>query len=282
MELDMATRNRQTGSYIQLSDGITHYEMDGPRSGGAVVLISGFSVPCFIFDPTFAFLRDAGFRVLRYDHFGRGFSDRPRSLRHDLPTFARQLTELLAGLGIRTASLVGLSMGGLIAAAAALWQPEAVQRLVLIDPVGGAPMPLSVGLRLAKLPLLGELMLTALGQPVLVRAIAADFANPKLAEALAPRFSEQIRFRGSRAALLSTLRSGMLESATDVYEAVGRQGKPVLILWGTQDRTVPFSHSEVVRRAIPQGSFHAIQGSGHLPHYERPSVVNPILKAFLQ
>ena len=46
-------------------------------SASVVVLAAGFSVPYYIWDPTFKALTGAGFRVLRYDYYGRGYSDRP-------------------------------------------------------------------------------------------------------------------------------------------------------------------------------------------------------------
>jgi len=54
-ELNQAVRETVDGSFIPLSDGITHYELSGKTNGPPVVLVHGFSVPSFIFDPTFEF-----------------------------------------------------------------------------------------------------------------------------------------------------------------------------------------------------------------------------------
>ena len=96
-ELNDVTRKNAAGSFIQLADGVTHYEMGGKEPGDPVVLIHGFSVPYFIYDPTFKFLTEAGFRVLRYDLYGRGFSDRPAG-RYDMDLFVNQLSQLLDAL----------------------------------------------------------------------------------------------------------------------------------------------------------------------------------------
>ena len=72
-ELDELARKDAGGSFAALKDGMTHYELGGPEDGKPVVLVHGFSVPYFIFDPTFEFLGKSGFRVLRYDLIGRGF-----------------------------------------------------------------------------------------------------------------------------------------------------------------------------------------------------------------
>ena len=115
--LNESTRKEADGLFIQLSDGITHYQLGGDENGDAdaVVLVHGFSVPSFIYDPTFEFLSKQNFRVLRYDLFGRGFSDRP-NLKYDVHLFVKQLKELLDKLNFKKINLVGLSMGGPITA----------------------------------------------------------------------------------------------------------------------------------------------------------------------
>ncbi len=103
-EIDEKLRASTCGSFIRLSNGFTHYELCGPDSGEAVVLVHGFSVPYFIFDPTFDFLVDSGFRVLRYDLFGRGFSDRPH-VKYNMDLFVDQLRELLDSLNLKQVKL---------------------------------------------------------------------------------------------------------------------------------------------------------------------------------
>ena len=66
-ELDDTARAEMPGQFVKLSDGYTHYEIAGPADRPVVVLAAGFSVPYYIWDPTFAALTAAGFRVLRYD-----------------------------------------------------------------------------------------------------------------------------------------------------------------------------------------------------------------------
>jgi pimeloyl-ACP methyl ester carboxylesterase len=128
-ELNEKTRKSSGGSYIQLPDGITHYEVSNPEQDDIVVLVHGFSVPYFIFDPTFEFLSRSGFRTLRYDLFGRGFSDRPQT-RYDIDLFVRQLADLLDALRFpRPVSLIGLSMGGPITATFTERYPERVNKL---------------------------------------------------------------------------------------------------------------------------------------------------------
>ena len=73
----------------------------------------------------------------------------------------------------------------------------------------------------------------------------------------------------------------MLESFFDTYAQVGKMQKPTLLFWGKDDKTVPFENSRIIMKAFPHAEFHAIENCGHIPHYEKPEIVNPILLEFL-
>ena len=122
-------RSSSPGEFTELADGFVHYELGGSSGAQMVVLVPGFSVPLQIWDPTYHALIDAGYRVLRYDLFGRGFSDRPDS-RYDLDFFDRQLVGLLEALDISAPiDLVGLFPGrgdiGCVCRSASRFNPEA-------------------------------------------------------------------------------------------------------------------------------------------------------------
>ena len=287
-ELNDFARNSAGGSFIQLPDGITHYELSPPLYKGEgkgvrdVVLIHGFSVPYFIYDPTFEFLADSGFRVLRYDLFGRGFSDRPRT-QYDLDFFVKQLVDLLDAIRFKQRlSLVGLSMGGPIASAFALRHPKRADKIILIDPVGAKPLNLSPFFKAAKIPFAAELVLNLVGSDSLVRGVASDFFDPSLVEHFIARYKIQMEYKGFRGAILSTIRNNMLGSFINVYENLGRTNNPVQIFWGRNDSTVPFDHSEILQAVMPNAQFRVIENCGHIPHYEKPGEFNPILLDFLR
>jgi pimeloyl-ACP methyl ester carboxylesterase len=280
-ELDELARQEASGSFIRLSDGFTHYELSNAEAEHTVVLVHGFSVPYFVYDPTFEFLTRSGFRVVRYDLFGRGFSDRP-DMQYDIDLFVRQLGGLLDALRFtRPVSLVGLSTGGPITAAFTARFPERVGKLVLIDPIGAKPLPFGPLLKVAAMPFVGEAFLNLVKSDGIALKIAPIF-NRELVEEFRPRYITQMRYKGFRRAILSTIRSQVLDSSLDVYERIGKMDKPVLLFWGRNDPTVPFKHSDILRRAMPGMEFHVIENCGHAPHHEKPDEVNPILLQFLQ
>ena len=87
-------------SDVTLSDGVTEYQLSGSDSAQTVIMISGASVPDYIFDVTYDGLVDAGFRVLRYNYYGRGFSDQS-VVRYDRALYERRISKLVGNLGPR-------------------------------------------------------------------------------------------------------------------------------------------------------------------------------------
>ncbi len=282
--LNEATRQMAPGQFVKLSDGYTHYEIAGPDQAETIVLVHGFSVPYYVWDPTFPALVQAGFRVLRYDLFGRGYSDRPAT-RYDYDLYDRQLQELLTALNIiPPVHLIGLSMGGAIVVTFTARHPAQVAKLCLIDPAG-LPTALPSGARWLKIPILAEFMLDVWGENLLASTLKDDFHKVE-------RFTDyqnayrmyraQMQYRGFRHALVSTLRSDVLTGATEAYAAVGTQERPVMLIWGQEDATIPFETHRKVQAIIPQVEFYPIEDAGHIPHYERPEIVNSLLIQFLQ
>jgi pimeloyl-ACP methyl ester carboxylesterase len=157
-----------------------------------------------------------------------------------------------------------------------------VKKLVLIDPVGAKPFALARILKVAAMPLAGEAIIGLVGSVGMTRRIAASSLAPENIGEFGPRYLIQMEYKGFKHAILSTIRNNMLGSFLEVYKRIGKMDKPVLLFWGRQDHTVPFRSSNDLRQAIPHAEFHVIENCGHIPHYEKPKEVNPILLEFLR
>lgn len=279
LDLDATARQAAPGRFVTLGDGVTHYDVTGPDTGRRVMLVHGFSVPLYIWDSTTAALTAAGFRVARYDQFGRGFSDRP-ALPYAAELFDRQLVQLLDSLGWRDpVDIVGLSMGGPVSANFAARHRERARSLTLVDPAAGdRTIPPAV----FQVPFLGPALWQSLVVPGMAEGQLTDFVEPQRWPDWPDRYRQQMRYRGFGRALHSTLLQAKGTALDSVYARAGRSGIPTLLIWGTEDNTVPIRHAEAVRRAIPQARFHPIERAGHLPHMERADVVNPLLIDFLR
>jgi pimeloyl-ACP methyl ester carboxylesterase len=277
--LNGQTRSDLPGKFISLSDGVTHYELIGPENGQVVVLVNGFSIPLFTWERNVAALTDAGFRVLTFDYYGRGYSDRP-DVTYNLDLFTRQIDELLTALGIdQKVDIVGISLGGYITAEFVDQFPERIQKVVLISPqvvtMGDDPL-----LRLVTLPGVGDYLFTVYIGPYEVVDPVNEYAAYIQNSDWRAREMDALQYYGTRRALLSTLKN-MTGDPFNAYHALGSLGLPVKLLWGDLDQTVPIDNAPKVIEAIPQVDFSVITGARHLSCYEEPEIVNPLLIDFL-
>ena len=280
--LTEAARGDMPGNFVELSAGITHYELRGDRAGAHVVLIHGNAAPYVTWDNTIEDLCAAGLRVLRYDLFGHGFSDRPKLRTYDQAFYNTQLAELLSRLEIPyPIQVVGSSQGGTIGACFAAENAGRVKKLALLAPFfddfeGSG----SVAVRLIKTPLVGELLMRLLSDEKLMD-LSDSILSADTRAALEPEVAKQFRFEGKRRAMLANLRGNGLQDATSCYERVREQGIPTLLTWGTLDRKLPEDSMRRLRDLYPQIEYHEIERAGHLAHYEFPDRINPLLVRFL-
>ena len=278
----ITSRGNAPGRFVELSAGVTHYELRGDSGGRTVVLIHGNAAPYVTWDNTIDALTGAGLRVLRYDLFGHGLSDRPKLRTYDRTLYTTQLAELLASLDSEyPVRLVGSSQGGSIGACFAAANPEHVEKLALLSPlfddfIGSKSLLAS----LMKTPILGEVLLRLASESKLT-----DLSNAILSDetrtALEHEVAKQFRVPGKRRAILANWRGDALRNAKSCYEAVRDQGIPTLLTWGTLDEKIPGESMVRLRELLPDVEYHEIEGVGHLAHYEFADRINPLLVRFL-
>ncbi|WP_077146428.1 alpha/beta fold hydrolase [Sphingopyxis sp. KK2] len=114
--------------------------MDVPPSGAAngriAVLLHGKNFCGATWEATIARLAGAGFRVIVPDQVGFCASTKPVGYQFSFQQLAANTNALLASLGARRVTLIGHSMGGMLAARYALSYPEGVAQLVMVNPIG--------------------------------------------------------------------------------------------------------------------------------------------------
>lgn len=276
--LDDAARQQAPGEFKTLTNGQIHYRWDGPEDGPVIVLVHGFSTPNFIFEQNVRALNAAGFRTLRFDHFGRGWSDRPNS-RYDIDFYDRTLVELLDGLGVNEPfGLVGLSMGGPIVAEFTARYPQRVRKLVLLVPAGldtaGSD---GFAARLVVTPVIGDWVWRMVGRSVLLSDPQYDESDLAPENRLAGDVTQQLEYRGYLQALLSTLRHMPMIGHEETFERLAKSRVPVMALYGAADETVLVSSADTLRGLIPDADVRVVEDGEHGLNYQMHSVVDPWL-----
>ncbi len=277
--LDEAARKNVSGSFVQLTDGITHYELAGSDTGKVVVLVHGFSVPYYIWDSTFVKLVNEGYRVLRYDEYGRGFSDRPDKV-YEASLLRQQLEELLTELNIQSIhTIAGLSFGGPVVTDFAIHHPNQVDKVILVDPFypleSAEPMKPSYPESFMR-------FMMALSPEDMVNGQLTDLKYPERFPQWAEQYKVQMQYKGFRQALISTrLHYATPEKMRANYKELNELHKPILLIWGKEDSTTPFNSSDELRKMV-QTEFMPVDDAAHLPHMEKASEVNARIIEFLK
>jgi len=270
--LDDAARAEAPGKFIRLADGVTHYAVAGPDTGRVVLFASAFSVPAFISDPLFQALADSGFRVIRFDYFGRGWSDRP-NVEYDQWLFVRQMAGLLDSLGVSMpVTLVSVSYGAAMITSFADRYPGRVRALVYLDPVFNNRRPLQPQER-SRLAWDYHMVLRG-GSNEMAEGQLYDFLYPDRHPEWVARYRVQQQFKGTREAWRRT--RAAIAAAPDQLEQLRRVGsspRPVLVIWGRQDPVAPFSESPGIMSALPRGTLVPIDSAGHMSHADQPAAV---------
>jgi pimeloyl-ACP methyl ester carboxylesterase len=175
--------------------------------------------------------------------------------------------EMLTGLGLDRAALVGHSFGGMVAAELAAQQPTRASRLALIAPLG----------------------FWRDSDPV-VNWMAVDPA----------RLSEYVFRDAKGAAAQQMFALADPEARVRLMWAMGTTGKfiwpipdkglkkrihrvtaPTLLIWGKEDRLVPPVYADEFARRLPEAQTQTVEGAGHMPHLERPETVARMVRDFV-
>ncbi len=275
---------RAQGKTVRLGNGAVHYVDRGPADGSVVVMVHGFSTPLFVFEQNAAALTKAGFRVILFDHFGRGWSDRPHG-RYDAGFFDRELLDLLDALELsEPVALVGYSMGGIIAATFTARHPERVGHLFLITPAGlELNMPTSGLLAgLINVPLIGDWLWRLRGRSTVLSDPQFDEAALPPDRRLLGDVSEQMAYPGYLPALLATWRNLPMRDRDRIFGEAAATGVPMMAVFGGRDLTIGSASADRLRAVAPQALIEIIADGNHGLNYQMYDVLNPLLIDFLR
>lgn len=265
-------RMTQPGNFIRLNAGITHYQLAGPDTAQTIVLIHSFTTPYYIWDSTFNYLVSNGYRVLRYDQYGCGFSDRPDSA-YTKQLYFNQLSQLIKALKLATpVNLVGVSFGGMIATDFTAKYPNLVNKVVLIDPGYERLRP--------DKPEFVAKYYETIHPNERAESQLDNFKHPEHYPDWIKKYRSQMRYKGFIHALVSTMYNYDYDGS-DSNTRLNAAHKPVLLIWGRDDRSVPYAFSDSIRSVL-KTEFFPVDDAGHFSCIEQADLINPRILQFLE
>ena len=239
-------------------------------------------------------------RVLAPDLPGYGRTDKPRA-RYTVPFFARFVRRYMVERNLRSAALVGASLGGRIALEVALGEPRLVRKLVLVNTLGlGRPnvSAAQFAYGLVTLPRVGEAVMNLArdalrwAPPRMIRRVAGRYAGVStdlektMDDAYLSDLREMYGADGFHDAYLSTVRSlinprALFGGQHDVTRRLNELKIPVQLIWGADDPLFPIAHASRAQSLMKHARLAIIDGAGHTPQAEKPAEFNRVLHQFL-
>jgi pimeloyl-ACP methyl ester carboxylesterase len=227
------------------------------------------------------------YRVIAPDLLGHGQSSKPRT-DYSLGAFAVGLRDLLDELGVKSATVVGQSLGGGIAMQFLYQHPDYCNRLVLISSGGLGP---EVGLVLRMLSAPGaELIMPVIAPSPVLRAGNSVRSWLSSHGLRSPRGAEiwnaysSFGDRQTRDAFLRTLRSVVDfrgQSVSALNRLYLRDDLPILAIWGEEDAIIPVEHAYSALEARPDTRLEVLPGVGHFAQVEAPNEVVELIDDFI-
>jgi len=179
--------------------------------------------------------------------------------------------ELLSGLGLESAVLVGHSFGGMVACELAATFPRRARRLALIAPVGfwRDADPVVNWMLLEPSRLRAQLFRDPNGEAA--RALFGDAGDPEAAADARVRLTWAM---GATGKFIWPLPDKGLK------KRIHRVTAPTLLLWGKEDRLVPPVYADEFARRLASARVQTVEGAGHAPHLEQPAAVARMVAEF--
>lgn len=253
-----------------LRSGVTLKVRERPGPGATVLLLHGYGDSGWSFEPLVPLL-PPDWRLLAPDQRGHGDSERPAAgyTMHDLAEDAAALLEVF-GVA-EPVTVVGHSMGSLVAQQLALAHPERVARLVLIG--SGTTGALEA---------VRELEREVLALPDRVPdAFVRELTRGATRAPLPPAFFEGLVAEARKVPLrvFQAFLPGIL--GHDLARHPKRITCPTLLVWGPYDGFFGADQQEALLAAIPGARLRIYEECGHSPHWEEPERFARELAAFV-
>lgn len=252
----------------RLPDLDLHYRKDGDPDGKPIVFVNSLGTDLRLWDAILPFL-PKGLLLIRYDKRGHGLSDCP-SAPYSMGSLVTDLERLLDLLGVRTALIVGCSIGGMIAQGLATKRMDQVRALVLSNTAAKIGTAQMWNDRATAVEHGG---IEVLSEAILERWFSARFrATPELT-AWRNMLIRQTKtgYMGCCAAI----------AGTDFYTTTAALTLPTLTIAGSEDGATPPDLVRETAELIMGSRFELIRGVGHLPMVEKPAEYAALLTGFL-
>ena len=246
-----------------------NYRLDGPEAAPVIAFSNSLGTTLAMWDAQAEALSPT-FRCLRYDTRGHGASA-TAEVAFSVDDLADDLAGLLDGLGIGTAHVVGLSLGGMTGQALAAKRPDLVEKLVLVATSAYLP-PADLWRERAA-------MVRARGMSAVAdNVIGRWFTSPEQgSEGAARTRRDLVENVDPEGYAMACEAIGVM----DLRDRIGAIRAPTLVISGSQDPATPIVMGEEIAGLVPGARFSIVPDAAHFIAVERPEALTGLISAFL-
>ena len=227
---------------VKLSDGITSYKDIGDKNNKVIVLVHGATFGSLAYEQYINVFVENEYRVITYDQYGRGFSDRV----HDdvsIGLMEKQLKELIEHCEVEDVILYGVSFGAAVVAKYAANNPENISFIGYQVPlINSANIPL---LSIAKVPLYGDLLTRGFLVPGILKRIE-DYED-LMSKKLLNHYIGQFRVEGTEKFFKKFFLGNAMGNRLEDHSIVGNMSIPSYFAYAEDDIEID---SSLVEKAI--------------------------------
>jgi pimeloyl-ACP methyl ester carboxylesterase len=262
-------------AYARVGDLNINYELKG--EGHPLVIIMGLTGSLDWWSAEFIDPLAERYRVLIFDNRGGGKTETPDEGEFDILQMAGDTAGLMEALDIKSAHVMGMSMGGMIAQELALNYPDKVDKLVLAATNCGKN-----GSVFATRDVLAKMAdRTGTPQEQVERFCSLLFCEEWLEshQEILPDF--QNRYMEARTTDLNAARQFFATVKFDACERLAAIDKPTLVAHGKEDVIIPAENSSIIAERIPGAKLIQYENAGHGFIWERLDDFLPELMEFL-
>ena len=282
--LDASERTRVGGTFVKLSAGYTHYELAGPDTGKVVLLIHGGGPALWIWDRQVNVLHEAGFRTLRFDRYGAGYSDRIDTA-YKWQLLVNQVAELLDALSIsQRIAVVGRSLGGRTAACFAAQYPDRVDKLVIVSAALMTPKN-QIITRIPLISFIPRYIKRVFGKTILknmMKKYEPYIDNTEDAKRYTRLLFDDMRYKGTERAFGAIFKHDNLLGCRESNRSLSNENIRTAMIWGSNDRLVPGKRIESLKKKYTHIHFHPIPDAGHGVNFTHHKELNKIVLDFFE
>ena len=280
------------GKFAELKNGNIFYQEFSSSNpiGQTVVLVHGFSTPSIVWKGIIPYLTDAGYDIVTYDHYGRGFSSRPK-VDYTKDFYISTLLELIDYLKIeQKIHLIGYSMGGPIVGYFANENPDKVKSVNFIAPAGYMFKRKSQSnfyLKILNFPFVSKYISIVFpslmyGGNSSIELSTEEDKNRLSQNELHKVYKEQMKYEGFTRSLISTASNFNLFNTQKMYQELGMKKIDASVIWGDEDEIVPFDGLSYLKSDYPEINYKVVEKGHHDLTYALPSIVGKFLSQQLQ